>query len=761
MLAFLKDLSVSVTEDERQQIDDFLQGVRRNRVSAHKLQFVDDVSDTASSMDPQRAPDAADVQGEARVSAETGSNGDTDIVDEDLLRNEGRATGFVGNGSELQWIRRLQRQLDYPEGALPAEGPYGPPGDNSEAALQRMKALQTRKELQERDFNAPLPTSTSSFYLDDDDVDVDYAVDPYELPSLDTAQRLVDSYLNTVQDSFPILPRSSFADNFRGYYQSVGQGLPLAAPNKWLAILNLVFAIGAKYSHLTEADWRADDRDHLIYQSRAHILGLHGSPLLSKPDLMQVQFTSLLAFYLLVVGRVNRAWIIVGMALRYAQALGLHLRNEDRTFSTAQKETLMHMWWGTCCLEGIISVIIGRPSLLVEDYCSVPLPLSLTTEQLADSTLADQSHEGYRVTDLHRPSSQAGLAISEPSNAEAYLKSTVQIVLIAQRAMAQLYSAKVVTRSWKQVQQTISALCNELEAWSASLPYGLDFTRPNANADFRRERLILNMQYIECKLLITRPCLCRLDSRITNQTKASDNFNKKTALVCVKAAKALTDLLPDLVDSVVLYQTGPWWALVHSLMQALTVLLLEMSYGAVHLREDSNEVLLSAKKLIRCLRTMKGSDPMAERAYTLAFGILQKLAPRIKADISDLLSEDAACSEQGTVTSAAIHSTINKGAEDHSFPTGVGEYQSEQGMPANGYSHFHTGHASMSARTPVPTQENMHPSGAFPADLTRFHSLFNPTFTTHHDENNPVHSSNFSSSMDAATPDVLDENFSL
>ncbi|KAF1969363.1 hypothetical protein BU23DRAFT_477342 [Bimuria novae-zelandiae CBS 107.79] len=713
-------------------------------------------------MDLQRAPEAEDVQGEGHVSAEAGSNGDTDIMDEDLLRtDEGRATGFVGKGSELQWIRRLQRQLGYPEGALTgSEGPYGPPGDNSEAALQRMKAMQTRQELQERDFNAPLPTSTSSFYLDDDDVDVDYTVDPYELPPMDTAQRLVDSYLNTVQDSFPILSRSSFTDNFRGYYQSARQGLPLTAPNKWLAILNLVFAIGAKYSHLTEADWRADDRDHLIYQSRAHILGLYGS-LLSKPDLMQVQFTGLLAFYLLVVGRVNRAWIIVGIALRYAQALGLHLRNEDRTFSTAQKEMLIHMWWGICCLEGILSIIIGRPSLLVEDYCSVPLPLSLTTERLADPTQADQSHEGYRVTDLHRRSSQAGQAISRPSNAASFLKSTVQVVLIAQRAMAQLYSAKVVTRSWKQVQQMISALCNELEVWSASLPYGLDFTRPDANADFRRERLILNMKYIECKLLITRPCLCRLDSRITNQTKASDNFNKKTALMCVKAAKDLTDILPDLMDSVVLYQTGPWWTLVHSLMQALTVLLLEMSYGTVHLREDSNEVLSSAKKLIRCLRTMKRSDPMAERAYSLAFGILQKLAPRIKADLSDLLSEDAACSEEGTVTSAAIHSTINKGAQDHSFSTGVGEHQSEQGIPASGYSHFHTGHASMSARTPVPTQEYMRPSGAFPADLTRFHSLFNPTFTTHHDENNPVHSSNFFSSMDAATPDVLDENFSL
>ncbi|KAL5401958.1 hypothetical protein PMIN03_011084 [Paraphaeosphaeria minitans] len=682
-----------------------------------------------------------------------------DVVETDLLHDEEtRATGYVGKSSELEWIRRLQIQVECPEGALPgSEGPYGPPGDNSEAALQRIKARQIRQELQERDFNASLPASTTSFYLDNDAFDVDDAVDPYELPPMETAQKLVESYMHTVQDSFPILPRSSFTGNFRAYYESVGQGLPLAAPDMWLAILNLVFAIGARYSHLTQADWRADDRDHLIYQSRAHILGLHRSPLASNPNLMQVQLTGLLALYLLVVGRVNRAWIVVGIALRYAQALGLHIRNEDRTFSKAQKETLIHIWWGTWCLEGILSVILGRPSLLVEDYCSVPLPISLTTEQLADPTMADQSHEGYRVTGLHRPSSQAGLPISEPSNAASYLKSTVQIVLIAQKAMAQLYSAKVVTRSWKQVQQTISALCSELEAWSASLPYGLDFTRPDTNADFERERLILNMQYLWCKLLITRPCLCRLDSRIANQTKASDNFNKKTALVCVKAAKVLTDLLPGTVNSVVLYQTGPWWALVHILMQALTVLLLEMSYGTVHLREDSEQIILSTKKLIRWLRAMKAGDQMAERAYTLAFGILMKLAPRIKADISDLLEEDTS-SEDDTRTSAEIHLSISERTQGHSFSFSMGENRLGQGMPASGYYDFQTGDASTYTHPSVPPHGSMRSDNVFSGDLAHSHPLFNPSFSTPYDENNSVYSKNVFSNMDAAMADGMDKN---
>ena len=274
-------------------------------VTAYKSQVVDDVSDAGSSLSLQRSPDSEDIEGEANVSAEAGSTGESDILDTDLLDNEeGRASGFVGKSSEIHWLRRLQNQLERPEGALSgSDGPYGPPGDSSEATLQRMEALNKR---QQRDLRMSFPANTSTFYLDNDDVEVDYRLNPYELPPLETAQRLLDGYMDTVQDSFPILPRSSFTNNLHRYYQSLRQGTPFAVPNRWLAIVNLVFAVGAKYSHLIQADWQADDRDHIIYQSRAHILGLHESSLVSDPDLMQVQATSLLALYFLVIGRVNR-----------------------------------------------------------------------------------------------------------------------------------------------------------------------------------------------------------------------------------------------------------------------------------------------------------------------------------------------------------------------------------------------------------------------------------------------------------------------
>jgi hypothetical protein len=239
------------------------------------------------------------------VSAEVGSNGSIDALRMDLLQDEdSRAVGFVGKSSEVQWLQRLQYEAQRPDGASTEfRGPYGPPGDNSEAAEQRVEAMSNRMG---QNSGATMKTSSSNFYLDTDDIELDYAVDALELPPTETAQRLYDSYMDTVQDTFPILSRASFTDELSQCYTSKDSGTRHKVSDKWLAILNLVFAIGAKHSHLVQADWQADDRDHIIYQSRAVILGLSGPSVMSHPDLMQIQLTALLAFYFLSIGRVNR-----------------------------------------------------------------------------------------------------------------------------------------------------------------------------------------------------------------------------------------------------------------------------------------------------------------------------------------------------------------------------------------------------------------------------------------------------------------------
>lgn len=178
-------------------------------------------------------------------------------MDEDLLRTEqSRATGFVGKNSEVQWMRRLHHEADYPLGyGNRYEGPYGPPGDTAKAAAERVNAMKNRQTMNP---NPLVQTSTVNFYMDDEQIETDFVVDAHGMPPFETAERLLQCYMKTVHNSFPILAKKTFVAQFYNYYASVGRGRPTTIPKKWQATLNLVFAIGAVYSHLVELDWRAD-----------------------------------------------------------------------------------------------------------------------------------------------------------------------------------------------------------------------------------------------------------------------------------------------------------------------------------------------------------------------------------------------------------------------------------------------------------------------------------------------------------------------
>lgn len=264
-------------------------------VEADKPQVAEDISGVAATLGLRISPDPGDPHGESEVSAEASaevSSDETDILDEGS-----QATGFIGKSSEVRWLRRLQQDAKSRE-----ETPSGPDGSNNSEAAKRRTEVKAQREQQKPD----IPTKSSTFYLDGDGIEVDYSVERYELPTIEVAQRLLDRYMWTVQDTFPIVSRQTFTDQVRQYYVSIMQGAPFHVPERWLATLNLVFAIGARYSHLTGADWQADSRDHIIYQSRAHMLNLDEPSLLFQPDLMRVQVNALFAFYSSSVGNVNR-----------------------------------------------------------------------------------------------------------------------------------------------------------------------------------------------------------------------------------------------------------------------------------------------------------------------------------------------------------------------------------------------------------------------------------------------------------------------
>ncbi|KAL6703588.1 hypothetical protein ACN47E_009533 [Coniothyrium glycines] len=545
-----------------------------------------------------------------------------DMLDENLHEDEqARATGFIGKSSEVQWLRTVAiAQNETSDGE-----------SNGIAPARRASNSPSSEQV-----------NSFSFWTDGESLEMDAYIDPYGLPSPEIAERLLQCYMLKVHDSFPILPRKLFESQFRIYFRALQSGNAPRLSSKWQAILNLVFAIGAKYTSLVKAPWQADARDHLIYHSRARFFGLNETTIMNHADIPQTQSLGLLAFYWLSVGQVNRAWIAIGMALRSAYALGLHVRNEDPSATATKRETLVRTWWSLYSLERTLSIVTGRPSIIVDSCCSVPLPLPVGNENISEEVDAayrlrqrDSICNGAFLSSTFSKSSSS-LDLSTPTgiveaNGGSYFNASVRLSIIVQSILTTLYSAGTMIRSPVEIQQHIVQLSDRLDQWVVSLPpeFRPDTVHNQPTDSFARERMLLVFQFCSARILLTRPCLTRRRRKETNES----GFAKRMANMCVDAAKSIMTALPDVPEPDMIYESGPWWCIVHHLMQSMSVFLLALSFPS-STAYPSMDLVYSAKKALRWLQAMQ--DPVAERAYVIGLNSLQGAARQHGIDIAEL-----------------------------------------------------------------------------------------------------------------------------
>ena len=206
-----------------------------------------------------------------------------------LRTRESRETGYVGKNSGVQWLRSVQRHAQSNE-TEPYGLSYGPPGTSEAAFNERSNALHKRRQ---ENHTITRHVTDATFYLDSDNIELDVVVNPYELPDPEIAEQLLNCYMDTVHETFPIVPLS-FENQLRRFIDSLKQNRAFQVPDRWRALMNLIFAIGAKYSHLVGTEWQGDEHDHLVFMTRAlHLLSMNNTVMfLTGPDLLLVQAVS-------------------------------------------------------------------------------------------------------------------------------------------------------------------------------------------------------------------------------------------------------------------------------------------------------------------------------------------------------------------------------------------------------------------------------------------------------------------------------------
>jgi hypothetical protein len=135
---------------------------------------------------------------------------------------------------------------------------------------------------------------------------------------------------------------------------------------------------------------------------------------------------------------------MIGLAIRLALALGLHLRNEDVGVGESNKESRVLTWWSLNSIECLMSTTTGRPPAVAYEDCTVPLPYTLL--ETRESNLRRRTERGSMSFTQGRDTSNES---QETKSTGQHHLDHINITIIMQKVLIDLYSPRTAAKSWE------------------------------------------------------------------------------------------------------------------------------------------------------------------------------------------------------------------------------------------------------------------------------------------------------------------------
>lgn len=341
------------------------------------------------------------------------------------------------------------------------------------------------------------------------------------------------------------------------------------------------------------------------------------------------------------------------------------MKNTSTITANVSKEARYRVWWCLYTFEHMLGIMTGRATCILDGVCTTPLPLPFEGEQLQDSLavrlLNDvdlrEEHLGSMASSYVRqmsgnpsggtdakhtdtPTDVSWLQNLEPSHALCFLYYA-DLAVISQEIVNRVYSPTCALTPWAHIENRIGVLKSRIDLWHANLHPAFNFSRKDEHekeeeSSLLRGKLFLAFNYHSARITLGRPCLCRRDAHLGSTGTEKPSFSHCLAVVTLESASQMLDLIPDRPDAIQLYEYGPWWCVLHYLMQAVTVLLLELSFGSIHMPDHEQDLLVSAKKGTRWLHAMSEFSIASRRAWQLCDLNLRKIAVGMDYDVSDM-----------------------------------------------------------------------------------------------------------------------------
>jgi hypothetical protein len=205
--------------------------------------------------------------------------------------------------------------------------------------------------------------------------------DPFGLPARFVADKLVDAYFKFRHPLNAYVHEGTFRTRYERLWLSeeVGGEEPSEANLPWIGLVNLVFTFGSGFSQ----GGSRTSGDRVRFFKRAKTLIFSG--LLQSGSIELTQGLLLMGRYFHSSLELNNCWTVVGLAIRMAQGLGLHLDASQFTTNIVEQEIRKRVWWGCFVLDRVLSMKVGRPPTIHEGPgIQVSLPLAVDDEYITN-----------------------------------------------------------------------------------------------------------------------------------------------------------------------------------------------------------------------------------------------------------------------------------------------------------------------------------------------------------------------------------------
>ncbi|KAG0351627.1 Transcriptional activator of fatty acid utilization, partial [Gamsiella multidivaricata] len=241
------------------------------------------------------------------------------------------------------------------------------------------------------------------------------------MPPRDLAEHLIDCYFTYVHPNMPVLHKPTFMRQYRN---------PDPSKRPAVVLLNAMYAIASRFSSHPEITGAGSDPEGFgdEYFDRAKRLIDYEYEL---PRQSSIQALLLMVTYRFMSAKSGgRVWVLLGMATRMAQDLGMHRNSARWHLPPLETEIRKRLWWAIYIMDRWVSAGMGRPLAIDDNDCDVDYP-SVVEQDWADPDGSGDSP----VEDSEKLKEESCFALR-------YFVETIKLATILGQILQRVYSAQ-------------------------------------------------------------------------------------------------------------------------------------------------------------------------------------------------------------------------------------------------------------------------------------------------------------------------------